>query len=141
LKTRVASLCNFRVAARRVETRHPHCEFPPSEYRPSSLRQPTSTSFLLSTAAPLYSDEIARRRIFLCSSSYSLIRILVHNSGARARWRFFSSGRLSTMRTTRVSWMQIRTTIAHMLILYSCLRGLPPDLQNISQGWPLGCAE
>lgn len=35
----------FSVWARRVETRHPHCKFPPSEYCPSSLRQPTSTNF------------------------------------------------------------------------------------------------
>ena len=104
------------------------CDNPPQpSYSPPPHRSPTVTRLQVVET--------------LCSSSYSPIRSPVHNSGARAKWRFFSSGRLSTMRTTRVSWMQIRTTIAHMLILCSCIRGLPPDLQDISQGWPLGCAE
>ena len=103
LKTRVASLARFRVAARKEETRHPHCKFPPSEYCPSSLRQPTSTICLHSlrrcNVLPRLHDCAPPTVHFNSSSS---ILLPVHNSGACARGRFFSSGRLSTMTTTSV---------------------------------------
>lgn len=120
--------------------RHPHCKFPPSELS-SFFVAPTHLDQLrLSSTAPNPPRGKILHNFFLHNLSSSSIPRRFHTSGARARWRFFNTGRLSTMRNTRVRDDNI--TAVHPLTFYSGIRGLPPNFQDVShQGWPLRRSE